>query len=225
MLYNKKIAASILTADLGNLQQNLLELEKTSVDIIHFDVMDGHFVPNITFGYSLIQSLRKPLKSTFDVHLMITNPEKYLDSFIKAGANWISFHYEATNQKQAINICRKLKNNAIQAGIAISPQTKPQAIFPILNEIDFVLIMTVQPGFGGQAIIPECLTKIKFLKENFLKKNLPIKIEIDGGVNKENIAKLSTIGADIFVAGSAIFNKKLSIPKAVQSLTDKLYSV
>ena len=218
----KKIAASILTADFGNLQQNLLELEKNSINIIHFDIMDGHFVPNITFGAMLIKSLRKSLKSIFDVHLMINKPEQYLDDFIKAGANWISFHYESVNKKQAINICQKLKQQKIKAGVAISPQTPPQIILPILDVIDFVLIMTVYPGFGGQKIITECFSKIEFFKKLFLQENLSIKIEVDGGIKKENISKLAKIGADILVAGSSIFNKNQTIQESVKKLTTLL---
>jgi ribulose-phosphate 3-epimerase len=220
----KKIAASILTADFGNLQRDLKELEKTSVDIIHFDVMDGHFVPNISFGSGLIQALKSSLNSVFDVHLMITEPEKYLDSFIKAGADWISFHLEVTGESQARKICQKLKRKKIKAGIAISPKTPVQNIFPLLNEIDFIVIMSVEPGFGGQEIIPESFSKIAALKEILLQKKLPIQIEVDGGVKKENIGELAKIGADILIAGSAIFHPKQKIKKAAEDLEKAMTS-
>ena len=218
MSANTKIAASILTADFGNLKQNLLKAQKEQIDIIHFDVMDGHFVPNISFGAALINSLKKFLTIPFDVHLMIQEPYKYLDDFIKSGANWISFHWEVVTETGAKRICKELRQKNIKAGIALSPLTDPKVILPILDDIDFVLIMTVEPGFGGQNIIPECLKKIKFLKQIFNQKNLPIQIEVDGGINKENILAITNLGADILVAGSAIFHTNYSIQEGINNL-------
>ena len=205
MIEKASIAASILTANFKNLEKELKILTQNNIDILHLDVMDGNFVENISFGPAFIQSLRPIYPNIFDVHLMIKNPIKYLDTFIKAGADWVSFHYEAVSKKELKQIIQTLKKHKKKIGIAISPKTKIEKIFSILVEIDFVLIMTVEPGFGKQSIIQDCIAKIQPLKEKILKEKLKIKIEVDGGVNQTNIVKLTKLGADILVVGSAIF--------------------
>ena len=168
-----KIAASILTADFGKLKEQIEEAAKHQLDIVHFDVMDGNFVPNITFGASLISSLRKYFTIPFDIHLMIQNPQQYLDDFLNVEANFLSFHWEAILENKiskTTQLLRKIRNHSVLAGIAISPQTSPKELEPILEELDFIVIMTVNPGFGGQPILPACLEKISFLKELIQKK-------------------------------------------------------
>ncbi len=202
----KKIAPSILSADFAKLGQEIAAVEKAGADWIHVDVMDGHFVPNITIGPPVVKSLRQCTKLPLDVHLMIENPEKYIPDFRKAGADWISIHPESTKHLQrALAMIREV---GAKASISLNPATPLYVLDHVWNDLDMILIMTVNPGFGGQKFIPEMKNKIMTLKKKIERENPKILLEIDGGVNVENIGELAALGVDVFVAGSAIFQSK-----------------
>ena len=202
----KKISPSILSADFSKLGKEIAAVEKAGADWIHVDVMDGHFVPNITIGPPVIKSLRKATKLPLDVHLMIENPEKYIPDFRNAGADWISIHPESTPHLQrALSMIREL---GAKASVSINPATPLYVLDHVWNDIDMVLVMTVNPGFGGQKFIPSMKHKIQTLKKKIERENPKVLLEIDGGVNQENIKELSDLGVDVFVAGSAIFESK-----------------
>lgn len=199
-----KIAPSILSADFSRLEEQIELVEEGGADYIHLDVMDGHFVPNITFGAPVIKMLRKVTKIPFDVHLMIENPDKYIEDFIDAGADIITVHQEAS-----IHLHRTLqyiKSFGVKTGVALNPSTPIESIKYVIDEIDMVLIMTVNPGFGGQHFIEQMKEKIVDLKTLIDSKNLNIDIQVDGGIKLDNIKEIASYGANIFVAGSAIFN-------------------
>lgn len=199
-----KLAPSILAANFANLEKDLIEVEKNGAEVIHIDVMDGKFVPNISFGTPIIKSIRKVTKLTFDVHLMIEDPSKYVEDFAKAGADIITFHYEA--ERHLDRTINYIKSFGIKAGIAINPGTPISVIKEIIPIVDMVLIMTVNPGFGGQKFISYTLDKIRELKELSRKLNPNLLIEVDGGVDKTTIKAVVDNGAEIIVAGSAIYN-------------------
>jgi ribulose-phosphate 3-epimerase len=199
----KLIAPSILSADGSRLHEEITAVEKAGADWIHIDVMDGHFVPNITMGPAIISALRKTTKLPFDVHLMIENPEKYIESFASAGADIITVHVEAANHlHRTIDIIKKAGK---KAGVSLNPATPLTQIEEILPDIDLLLIMTVNPGFGGQQFIKTTLPKI--IKASQILKTLPNKplLEVDGGVNLQNIADIARAGADVLVAGASVF--------------------
>lgn len=211
-----KISASILSADFSRLASEIKRLEKAKVDLIHFDVMDGQFVPNITFGADLIKSLRDKTKIPFDVHLMIVNPENFLEQFIRAGADYLTFHLEATlHINRLINY---IKSQGVKAGVSLNPETPLCLIEHILEDVDLVLIMSVSPGFSGQKFIPGVIPKIKELKKKIEERNLKTLIEVDGGINKDTAQKVVSAGADIIVSASAIFNHRDGIEKAIKEL-------
>lgn len=199
-----QIAPSILSADFSKLGEEIQMLEKAGADVIHFDVMDAHFVPNLTIGPLVLKDIRKCTNLPIDVHLMMTNPDEYIPLFAEAGADWISFHVEAS--LDIIKSIKLVKNHNAKAGIVIKPNTSVSAIEDYLHQVDFVLIMTVEPGFGGQPLITECLKKATWLKEIREKKNLNFAIEVDGGVKLDNLKQVIDAGCEIIVAGSAIFN-------------------
>ena len=199
------IAPSILSADFSRLGEEMNAVVAAGADWIHLDVMDGHFVPNITIGPPVIQSLRKLTNLHFDVHLMITQPERYLEDFAKAGADTISVHAEVSpHLHRTLTEIRRL---GCQAGVVLNPSTPPEDIEYVLEEVDMVLLMTVNPGFGGQKFISAMIPKLIRLREAIDRLNQPITIEVDGGVNLDTIKTLAQAGADIFVAGSAILAK------------------
>lgn len=208
-----KISPSILAADYANLASEIKKIEQAGADWVHVDVMDGHFVPNLTIGPPVIKAIRKITQLPLDVHLMISNPEKYVEEYRKAGADIITFHLEAA-QGQAINVVRKIKASGAKAGIAIKPSTKAEEIYDLLPYLDQVLVMTVEPGAGGQGFMAETLPKIQAIRQK-AGKNLII--QVDGGINKETGALCRDAGADSLVAGSYIYNSK-DIPEAIESL-------
>ena len=200
------IAPSLLAADFANLEKEIEKVRQAGANSLHLDVMDGAFVPNISFGPPVIASIRKKTKLFFDVHLMIKNPQRYIENFVRAGADCITIHYESTSRpKDAI---LKIKENDMKAGLAISPNTPYEVVLPYLNIVDMVLVMTVEPGFGGQALIPETLEKVRKLREYIDEHKIDVDIEVDGGINEKNAILAVEAGANILVAGSAIFGSK-----------------
>ncbi|ACD67109.1 MAG TPA: ribulose-phosphate 3-epimerase [Sulfurihydrogenibium sp.] len=215
----KLLAPSILSADFSILGQQIKEVEEAGADIIHLDIMDGRYVPNITFGPPVVESIRKITDLPFDAHLMIVEPEKYIPDFIKAGVNMISFHMDATIH--AHRVVDMIKSNDVKAGVVLNPATPVNTLEEIIYYIDYVLIMSVNPGFGGQKFIPQTAEKVKKLKLLMEETNrTDILIEIDGGVNQDNINYLSMLGVNIFVAGNAVF--KGNIKENVVNLKRKM---
>lgn len=200
------IAPSILSADFSYLAKEIQEVEKAGADWIHVDVMDGHFVPNLTIGPVIVKWIRKITPLFFDVHLMIDEPQKYADEFIKAGADNITFHIESTPNPE--NLIHQIKNQNKKVGLSVRPKTSLSAILPYLAQIDLALIMTVEPGFGGQKFMADMMPKVRELKEYITKNNLKCRIEIDGGINAETAPLTVQEGADILVAGNSIFSEK-----------------
>ena len=202
---NFLIAGSILSADLLNLERDVKEALDVGVDVIHFDVMDYHFVPNMTFGPAFLKAMRKKFPdAVFDVHLMVTPvTENIVDDYAKAGASWISFHPEACVHTE--RMLTHIQEMGIKAGIALNPSTPPQMLRYLWDKLDFVLVMTVNPGFGGQSTIPATLTKVADIKAMAKAENRDILIEVDGGVKSSNIKEISSFGAEVFVVGSAFF--------------------
>ncbi|UXR72421.1 ribulose-phosphate 3-epimerase [Staphylococcus sp. IVB6240] len=200
------IFPSLLSADFLTLNDEIEALEKAGVDGLHFDVMDGQFVPNISIGFPILEAVRRGTSLPIDVHLMVANPEPYIDEFCQKGADKVSVHVEATPHiHRAI---QKIKANGKEAGVVINPGTPVSMIQPLLTDIDFVLVMSVNPGFGGQAFIPATLDKIRELKNVRSAQNLLFKIEVDGGVNAETAQQVVEAGADWLVAGSYFFNQE-----------------
>ena len=198
-----KIATSILNADFNNLQQEILKIQNAEADILHLDVMDGHFVPNLTFGLPIIKQIKDISEIPVDVHLMVSNPQNYLEILADWGIEYVSIHQEVVHHlHRQISV---LKSKKVKAGIALNPATPIETIFPILPELDFVLLMSVNPGFGGQKFLPLVYKKIIELKKIAASINPDLEIEVDGGVNKDNASKLVEAGADILVSGSYIF--------------------
>lgn len=198
-----KLAPSILAADFGNLNRDIEMINGSKADWLHVDVMDGVFVPNISFGQMLVQAMDKVNEKHMDVHLMIVNPEKYVESFVEAGAKSVSFHIEATDH--AHSLVHKLKSLNVMAGVAINPQTPVELLFDILEDVDLVCVMSVNPGFGGQKFIYRTLDKVSRLKKEITERNLNTLIEIDGGVGLHNAEELLKAGTDVLVAGSSVF--------------------
>lgn len=201
-----KIAPSILAADFSKLGEEVLEVEKAGADWIHIDVMDGHFVPNISFGAIVVEALRPLTKLPLDVHLMIENADRYIEDFAKAGADYITVHVEANPHLH--RTIQMIRASGVKPGVVLNPHSPIESILPILEEIDLVLFMTVNPGFGGQKFIESVVPKVEQLSKVIREKGLSIDIQIDGGINEETIIPCAKAGANVFVAGSAIFGKE-----------------
>jgi len=201
----------VLSADFSQVGTDIDMITRAGADILHLDVMDGHFVPNITFGPKMVADIRKLTKLPLDVHLMISEPEKYVDEFVKAGADWVSVHYEAS--KHLNRLVQQVRSAGAKAGVVLNPATPVNVLEEILPYIDFVLLMSVNPGFGGQKFIETSVEKAKKLSEMIKKMGLDVMIEMDGGIGPANIKTLSDAGVNVFVAGNAVFGA--SDPAAV----------
>ena len=212
-----KISPSILSADFSKLGIEISKLEKAGADLIHVDVMDGHFVPNITIGPEVIKDLRKHTSLPFDVHLMISPVHKFIKKFAEAGADIITIHPESTDN--LIKTINEIKKFGKKAGVSLNPKTTIEKVLPVLSLIDLVLIMSVNPGFGGQKFIKETIKKVKLLRKEIDKKKLAVEIEIDGGINFDNAKIAKKAGVDILVSGTTIFkNNKGNIKKNIETL-------
>lgn len=197
------ISPSVLAADFTRLGEQVKKVHEAGAEYIHLDVMDGIFVPNISFGPPVISSLRKVTDIIFDVHLMITKPERYIKDYVDAGADIITIHYESCEDPEAV--IEQIRSYGIRPSVSIKPATAPEQIFHLLDKVDMVLVMTVEPGFGGQSLIPETIDKVRVLREYAVANGIDVDIEVDGGINADNLHLLTSAGANVIVAGSAIF--------------------
>ncbi len=212
-----KLSPSILSADFMKLGEEIKILEREKIPYIHIDVMDGHFVPNISMGFPIVDSIRKETELILDVHLMIDNPEKYIDNFAKAGADIINFHFESASNPE--KIIEQIKATGKKCGITISPDTPAEKLFGLIELVDMVLVMSVYPGFGGQKLIKSSLDKIRIIYDYIKKNNLNTDIEIDGGVKMDNVREVLEAGVNVVVVGSSIF-KAENIALEVEHFND-----
>ena len=201
---NYYISPSLLAADFTQLREEVTKIEKAGAAMLHLDVMDGIFVPNMSFGMPVIESLRSVSPIIFDVHLMITEPHRYIERFAESGADIITFHYESNSDVKST--IEQIKKTGKRASLSISPDTPAEVLFPYLPELDMVLVMTVYPGFGGQKLIPATLEKVKTLREYITANGLNVDIEVDGGISPANVADVTRAGANVIVAGSSVFH-------------------
>ncbi len=198
------LSPSILSADFSILGQQIEEADKAGAEYIHIDVMDGIFVPSISYGMPVIKSIRKTTKKVFDVHIMITDPIRFIEEFAKCGADIITFHYESTDDPMAV--IDKIHSLGIKAGISIKPGTAVDVLEPYLDKVDMILVMTVEPGFGGQSFIPESIERVKAVRKSLDSKGLNTDIEVDGGIYVSNVKDVLEAGANVIVSGSGVFN-------------------
>ncbi|WP_026489706.1 ribulose-phosphate 3-epimerase [Butyrivibrio sp. XBB1001] len=200
---NNILSPSILSADFSILGQQIREADEAGAEYIHIDVMDGIFVPSISYGMPVIKSIRKTTDKVFDVHIMITDPIRYIEDFVKSGADIITFHLEATDDAMAV--INKIHDCGIKAGISIKPGTPVEELVPYLDKVDMILVMTVEPGFGGQSFIPESIGRVKKVREMLDERGLLTDIEVDGGIYPENVENVMDAGANVIVSGSGVF--------------------
>lgn len=199
-----KISPSILSSDYGNLSSELKRMEACGADMLHIDVMDGHFVPNITLGAPIVKCIRKSSTLPFDVHLMISDPYKYIPDFVNAGSDIITFHAEAdSNIEKTIDL---ILASGKKAGLSVKPKTPVEAVYPYLDKLSMVLVMTVEPGFGGQSFMEDMMPKVSAVRSEIDRRGLDVDIQVDGGINKDTISIAAKAGANVFVSGNAIFS-------------------
>ena len=212
------VSPSVLAADFAKLGDELKKIEKAGATYAHLDVMDGIFVPNISFGAPMISSIRKASDLIFDVHLMITEPQRYIDDFIKAGADIITIHYESCENPR--EVIKYIKSKEVKAGLSIKPATPAEAVYDMLRELDMLLVMTVEPGFGGQKMMPEQLQKVRKIRKYANDNRIKIDIEVDGGLTADNVGLATAAGANVIVAGSAVYNAK-SPKEVIKKMKDE----
>lgn len=218
-----KIAPSLLAADFGHLAQAAQDVKRFGAEYLHFDVMDGHFVPNITMGTAVVKALRPVSQAFFDVHLMITEPEKYINEFVKAGADGITVQAEACVHLQ--RVLTQIRQAGAKAGVALNPATPLNILDYVLDDVDLILVMTVNPGFGGQAFLPSILPKIRQVRERIAPLAHPIQIEVDGGIDAETVQLTRAEGANVFVAGTSIFGHTDGTQAGIAALLSAVDSV
>ena len=210
------VAPSILSADFGNLERDIKMIDRSEAEWVHIDVMDGVFVPNISFGFPLMKPIRKATAKVLDVHLMIVEPERYVKRFVEAGADYVTFHLEACVDPRAA--IAEIKATGAKAGVSIKPATPVEAVFDYLDELDMVLVMSVEPGFGGQSFMPDSLDKVRALRREIDEKGYNCLVEIDGGISASNAREVFDAGVNVIVAGSSVFNAE----NQEQAITDIL---
>ena len=212
------VSPSVLAADFARLGDELKKIEKAGATYAHLDVMDGIFVPNISFGAPMISSIRKASDLIFDVHLMITEPQRYIDDFIKAGADIITIHYESCENPR--EVIKYIKSKEVKAGLSIKPATPAEEVYDMLRDLDMLLVMTVEPGFGGQKMMPDMLEKVRKIRKYANANRIKIDIEVDGGLTADNVGLATAAGANVIVAGSAVYNAK-SPKEVIKKMKDE----
>jgi len=210
------VAPSLLASDFSILADEIKRVEDAGCDLLHLDIMDGHFVPNLTIGPPLVSSIRKTTKLIFDTHLMITDPLKYIDAFVKVGSEHITFHLECGNDP--LEVINKIRASGATVGISVKPKTSAKDVIPFLDKVDLVLVMTVEPGFGGQSFMSDMMSKVREIREYIQAKSLKTHLEVDGGIDEKTVDIAVSSGANMLVAGTSVFRNKDGAKKAIESL-------